>query len=220
MSIKSIIKKLDGKCKKISNISACLSVIFAMVALFVSCEAYNLSTKGADFSLMISKIQESIDLKEDGQYSDLEGWKSFDNKGRSLFLEKDKNSQPDETYYKIDDSDCTYLCLSISNNGVMASKNVFIKVDFENAYLIPKEGYDTVWQMEKIPGANYNDSLGLRYEYGENVLLYPNDVRDLYIDLLNNYEMWVDEKGGKINISIVGDNSTLKKQSFDIKIDK
>ena len=94
-----------------------------------------------------------------------------------------------------------------------------LKLEFENLYLTPKEGYDSTWQPILDPAGLSMEILGLRYEYDENVLLYPSESRDLYIDLFNNYEMWVDEKGATIKISIVGDNSKLKTQSFKVKLE-
>lgn len=59
----------------------------------------------------------------------------------------------------------------------------------------------------------------VRKIYGENTLFYPQDAKDLCIDLVNNYELWVDKDGGTIEISVVGENSILKSETFSIKLD-
>ena len=220
--IKKKIKILNGQFEHMSNISSVLGLIIAVFALCVSFNAYNLTIRGAKFSTLISTIPDYVEgLKEDGQYGVREGWKNYENGGKSISLKKAKNSKPCDAYgyYRIDDSESNYLCLSILNDGVMASKNVFLKLEFENLYLTPKEGYDSTWQPILDPAGLSLEILGLRYEYDENVLLYPSESRDLYIDLFNNYEMWVDEKGATIKISIVGDNSKLKTQSFKVKLE-
>ena len=213
----------NKKFENVNNLSSAFGVIIATIALGISISAYNLTIKGGEFSTLISTIPDYVEgLKEDGRYGVVrEGWKNYENGGKSISLKKAKNSKPCDAYgyYRIDDSESNYLCLSILNDGVMASKNVFLKLEFENLYLTPKEGYDSTWQPILDPAGLSMEILGLRYEYDENVLLYPSESRDLYIDLFNNYEMWVDEKGATIKISIVGDNSKLKTQSFKVKLE-
>lgn len=221
--IKEKIKEENKKFENVNNLSSAFGVIIATIALSISISAYNLTIKGGEFSTLISTIPDYVEgLKEDGRYGVVrEGWKNYENDGKSISLKKAKNSKPCKAYgnYRIDNSESNYLCLSISNDGKMASKNVFLKLEFENLYLTPKEGYDSIWQPILDPAGGNAEILGLRYEYDENALLYPSESRDLYIDLFNNYEMWVDEKGATIKISIVGDNSKLKTQSFKVKLE-
>ena len=74
-----------------SNISSVLGLIIAVFALCVSFNAYNLTIRGAKFSTLISTIPDYVEgLKEDGQYGVREGWKNYENGGKSISLKKAK----------------------------------------------------------------------------------------------------------------------------------
>ena len=219
----NLFNNILNKLNTYSSLITFLALLVSSGALVISIYTYNLTIKGANFDISISSLDTTgfPSLKEDGEYYQLEARKMYGNKKNELQLEKDTTQEPIDNFFKASSSFDEFLCFSITNKGVMPSKNVFVRLSFSNLYLIEKDEedkFDTCWKIERNP-VSRREILSLKHEYDENTLFYPHDTKDLCINLVKNYELWVDKDGGTIEASVVGENRILKSKTFSIKLD-
>lgn len=223
--MKNIFNNILNKLNRYSNLIAFFAFLAALGSLIVGIYTYNLTMKGADFEIFISSLDTTgyPSLREDEVYDQLEARKIYSNKNE-LKLDKDTTQGSIDNFFKTDSWFDQFLCFTIVNKGVMSSKNVFVRLKFSNLYLIEKDSenqkdeFYTCWDIQRNPVC-HREIIGLKHEYDENTSFYPEDSKNLCIDLVKNYELWIDKDGGTIEVSVVGENRILKSETFSIKLD-